>query len=133
MEASLRRALAGGVTMSWTMRAQAQGRADTAEHQIVATIDSMVGSRLVVRTRTGHRLHVDALPAMAARRHPVLFVGRVVLAVGTYCRKLTHRGPFPPGRVDFPSVSADVACGAPGSAPWGLFAVLSRLPSGIRP
>jgi hypothetical protein len=43
----------------------------------------MVGSRLVVRTRTGHRLHVDALPAMAARRHTALFVGRLVLAVGT--------------------------------------------------
>ncbi len=78
--------LAEGVAMSWTMRAQAQGRADTAEHQMVVTIDSMVGSRLVVRTRTGHRLYVDALPAMAARRHTVLFVGRVVVAVGTLDR-----------------------------------------------
>jgi len=75
--------LAGGIATGSAMRAQAQATADTARHEIFGKIDSITGSRLVIRTRAGRRLDVDALPALTAYRSVELFVGRVIDAVGT--------------------------------------------------
>jgi hypothetical protein len=75
--------LVGSLTAGLAMQAQAQAGADTSRHEVFGTIDSITGSRLVIRTRTGARAYVDALPAMTAYRTAVLFVGRVVGVEGT--------------------------------------------------
>jgi hypothetical protein len=75
--------LACGIAAGSAMRAQAQATADTTQHEIFGRIDSIAGSRLVLRTRTGRRVDVDALPALTASRSAVLFVGRVIDVVGT--------------------------------------------------
>jgi hypothetical protein len=75
--------LTGSLIAGLAMRAEAQAGADTSRHEVYGTIDSITGSRLVIRTRTGARVYVDALPALTAHRTAVLFVGRVVGAEGT--------------------------------------------------
>ena len=53
------------------------------QREIFGTVDSINGSRLMIRTRTGSRVQVDASAAIARGRSAVLFVGRAVDVVGT--------------------------------------------------
>lgn len=78
--------LVGSAATAVIIRAQGQTPAttDTAQHEIYGTVDSITGSRLVVRTRTGHRLDIDGLPALTAHRSTLLFVGRLLDVVGTF-------------------------------------------------
>jgi hypothetical protein len=53
-------------------------------HDIFGTIASVRGSALLLRTRTGKLLAVDAAPAIAAGTYSApLFVGKIVLVGGT--------------------------------------------------
>jgi hypothetical protein len=63
--------------------AAAQNRAVPSRRVIFGTIDSISGSRLVIRTRTGSQVRVDALDAMAGGNTAVLFAGRAVRVLGT--------------------------------------------------
>ncbi len=78
--------LVGSAATALITRAQAQATptTDAAQHEVYGTIDSITGSRLVIRTRTGHRLDIDALPALTAHRSTLLFVGRLLDVVGTF-------------------------------------------------
>jgi len=75
--------LAVGLAGGYATDTQAQRSAKTSSREIVGTIDSISGSRLLIRTRTGARVRVDALAAMAGGHSAVLFVGRSVDVVGT--------------------------------------------------
>lgn|SRR6266700_3995818 len=63
--------------------AEAEAQDSTGTREIFGTIDSLKGSHLVLRTRTGVRLHVDALLAQARSRSAVLLVGRYIDVMGT--------------------------------------------------
>jgi hypothetical protein len=64
-------------------KAGAQDAAARPERVIFGRIDSISGSRLVIRTRTGARVRVDALAATASGNSAVLFAGRAVRVAGT--------------------------------------------------
>jgi hypothetical protein len=70
------------LTTGYGATIQAQQNTKASQREIVGTIDSINGSRLVMHTRTGTAMRVDALAAMAGGRSAVLFVGRAVIVRG---------------------------------------------------